>query len=71
MEVNIIVFEESEPEARQDAHDQSHCSSIQFVVVFFFSQNVGGGEMSAAVCHNGLLSFLLFQVLAVVSPPVS
>lgn len=52
MEDNIIAFKESEPEAQPDAQDQSHCSSIQFVV-FSFSHKTSERERErggAAVC---------------------
>jgi hypothetical protein len=68
VEDNIIAFKESEPEAQPDAQDQSHCSSIQFVV-FSFSHKTSERERE----RGGRLcvSFLLFQVLALVSPSIS
>ena len=50
MDGNIIAFKESEAEARPDAHDQSHCSSIQFVVMFSFSHKTCARERDLRRC---------------------
>jgi hypothetical protein len=52
--VILFVFKESEPEARPDAHDQSHCSSIQFVVMCFLfltkRERERGSERGGGCC---------------------